>query len=42
MNKKNVGVIAVVAALVVGGGWYFNQGHEAKAEAPETGGKGQA
>jgi len=39
MNKKNVGVIAVVAALVVGGGWYFNQGHEAKAEAP--GGKGQ-
>ena len=40
MNKKNVGVIAVVAALVVGGGWYFNQGHEAKAEAPGAKGPG--
>ena len=36
MKKKNVGVIAVVAALVVAGGWYFNQGNDAHAE----GGKG--
>ncbi len=40
MNKKNVGVIAVVAALVVGGGWYFNQGNDAKAEAPGAKGPG--
>ena len=32
MKKKNVGVIAVVAALVVAGGWYFNQGNDAHAE----------
>ncbi len=36
MKNKNVGVIAVVAALVVAGGWYFNQGNDAHAE----GGKG--
>ncbi|MEG2901517.1 MAG: biotin/lipoyl-binding protein, partial [Massilia sp.] len=41
MNKKNVGVIAVVAALVVAGSWYFNQGHEAKAQAQAPGAKGQ-
>lgn len=40
MNKKNVGVVAVVAALVVAGGWYFNQGHEAKAQAPGAKGQG--
>jgi len=33
MKNKNVGVIAVVAALVVAGGWYFNQGNAAHAEA---------
>lgn len=40
MNKKNVGVIAVVAALVAAGGWYFNQGHDAKAEGPGAKGPG--
>ena len=34
MNKKNVGVIAGIAALVVAGGWYMNQGNDAKAEGP--------
>jgi len=38
MKKKNVGVIATIAALVVAGGWYLNQGNDAKAEGP--GGKG--
>ena len=33
MKKKNVGVIAGIAALVVAGGWYLNQGNDAKAEA---------
>ncbi len=33
MKKKNVGVIAAIAALVVAGGWYLNQGNDAKAEA---------
>ena len=46
MKKKNVGVIAVVAALVVAGGWYFNQGNDAHAEAgkggPAAGGPGGA
>lgn len=32
MNKKNAGVIAGIAALVVAGGWYLNQSNEAKAE----------
>ena len=41
MKKKNVGVIAVVAALVVAGGWYFNQGNDAHAEGG-TGGPGAA
>jgi len=40
MNKKNVGVIAGIAALVVAGGWYLNQGNDAKAEGP--GGPGGA
>lgn len=34
MNKKNIGVIAVVAALIVAGGWYLNQGDGARAGAP--------
>lgn len=38
MKKKNAGVIATIAALVVAGGWYLNQGNDAKAEGP--GGKG--
>ncbi|WP_137172329.1 efflux RND transporter periplasmic adaptor subunit [Massilia sp. HP4] len=38
MKKKNVGVIATIAALVVAGGWYLNQGNGAKAEGP--GGQG--
>lgn len=46
MKKKNVGVIAVVAALVVAGGWYFNQGNDAHAEGgkggPAAGGPGGA
>ncbi|WP_312514397.1 efflux RND transporter periplasmic adaptor subunit [Massilia sp.] len=37
MKKKNVGVIAVVAALVVAGGWYFNQGNDAHAESGKGG-----
>lgn len=37
MNKKNVGVIAGIAALVVAGGWYMNQGNDAKAEGPGQG-----
>ena len=41
MKKKNVGVIAVVVALVVAGGWYFNQGNDAHAEGG-TGGPGAA
>lgn len=32
MNKKNVGVIAAIAGLVVAGGWYMGQGNDAKAE----------
>lgn len=36
MNKKNVGVIAGIAALVVAGGWYMNQGNDAKAQ-PDAG-----
>ena len=39
MNKKNAGVIAAIAALVVAGGWYLNQGNDARAEAGA--GKGQ-
>lgn len=46
MKKKNVGVIAVVAALVVAGGWYVNQGNDAHAEGgkggPAAGGPGGA
>jgi len=38
MKKKNAGVIAAIAALVVAGGWYLNQGNDAKAEG--AGGKG--
>jgi RND family efflux transporter MFP subunit len=38
MKKKNVGVIAGIAALAVAGAWYLNQGNDAKAEGP--GGKG--
>lgn len=34
MKKKNVGVIAAIAALVVAGGWYLNQGNDAHAEGP--------
>ncbi|MDY0965145.1 efflux RND transporter periplasmic adaptor subunit [Massilia sp. CFBP9026] len=37
MNKKNVGVIAGIAALVVAGGWYLNQGNDAKAEGGSQG-----
>lgn len=37
MKKKNVGVIAGIAALVVAGGWYLNQGNDAKAEAGSQG-----
>jgi len=37
MKKKNVGVIAGIAALVVAGGWYLNQGNDAKAEGPGQG-----
>lgn len=37
MKKKNVGVIAAIAALVVAGGWYVNQGNDAKAEGPGQG-----
>lgn len=37
MKKKNVGVIAGIAALVVAGGWYVNQGNDAKAEGPGQG-----
>ncbi|WP_159627918.1 efflux RND transporter periplasmic adaptor subunit [Massilia puerhi] len=40
MNKKNAGVIAGIAALAVAGGWYLNQGNDAKAEGP--GGPGGA
>lgn len=39
MNKRQAGVIAGIAALVVAGGWYLNQGNDAQAVAP--GGKGQ-
>ena len=42
MNKKNVGVIAGIAALVVAGGWYMNQGNDAKAEGPGANGPGGA
>ncbi len=42
MNKKNVGIIAVVAALIVGGGWYLNGGDGAKAEAQGAKGPGGA
>ena len=41
MNKKNVGVIAGIAALVVAGGWYLNQGNDAKAEGDKGQGGGQ-
>jgi RND family efflux transporter MFP subunit len=37
MKKKNVGVIAGIAALVVAGGWYLNQGNDAKAEGGSQG-----
>jgi len=37
MNNKKVGVIAVVAALVVAGGWYVNRGNDAHAEAGQGG-----
>ena len=37
MKKKNVGVIAGIAALAVAGGWYLNQGNDAKAEGPGKG-----
>ncbi len=37
MKKKNVGVIAGIAALVVAGGWYLNQGNDARAEAGSQG-----
>jgi multidrug efflux system membrane fusion protein len=37
MNNKKVGVIAVVAALVVAGGWHFNKGNDAHAEAGQGG-----
>lgn len=40
MKKKNVGVIAGIAALVVAGGWYVNQGNDAKAEGPGPGAGG--
>jgi len=40
MNKKNVGVIAGIAALVVAGGWYLNQGNDAKAGAEQGPGAG--
>lgn len=42
MNKKNAGVIAGIAALVVAGGWYLNQGNEAKAEGAAGKGPGGA
>ena len=40
MKNKNVGVIAGIAALVVAGGWYMNQGNDAKAEGPGGNGPG--
>lgn len=40
MKKKNVGVIAVVAALVVAGGWYMNQGNDARAQEEQRPGAG--
>lgn len=40
MNKKNVGVIAGIAALVVAGGWYLNQGNDAQAGAEQGPGAG--
>ena len=42
MKKKNVGVIAGIAALVVAGGWYLSQGNDAKAEAGAGQGPGGA
>jgi RND family efflux transporter MFP subunit len=42
MKKKNVGVIAGIAALVVAGGWYLNQGNDARAEAGAGQGLGGA
>jgi len=40
MNKKNVGVIAAIAALVVAGGWYLNQGKGAEAAGDRKPGPG--
>ena len=40
MKKKNVGVIAGIAALVLAGGWYLNQSNDAKAEAGAAQGPG--
>ncbi|WP_306395266.1 efflux RND transporter periplasmic adaptor subunit [Telluria beijingensis] len=42
MKNRNVGVIAGIAALVVAGGWYVNQGNDAKAEGPGGNGPGGA
>ncbi len=42
MKKKNVGVIAGIAALVLAGGWYLNQSNDAKAEAGAAQGPGGA